>query len=241
MENNTAQVVLVKDINPGVYSSYTSDFTEFNEQLFFSAFDGENGGELWVSDGTTEGTQLLLDINPGGSGSGPSYLIEVNEQLFFFANDGENGNELWVSDGTTEGTQLLLDINPGVNDSISSSPYNFSNETVFTEVNEQLFFFANDGENGNELWVSDGTTEGTQLLLDINPGVGDSRSYSFYVAFTEFNEQLFFSADDGENGTELWVSDGTTEGTQLLLDIDPGGGGSFPLILSSLTSNYFSG
>ena len=187
MENNTAQVVLVKDINPGVYSSYASDFTEGQRAAIFQRrwreyfTDGENGGELWVSDGTTEGTQLLLDINPGGSGSGPSYLIEVNEQLFFFANDGENGNELWVSDGTTEGTQLLLDINPGVNDSISSSPYNFSNETVFTEVNEQLFFFnaTNDGENGNELWVSDGTTEGTQLLLDINPGVSNSRYYSF--------------------------------------------------------------
>ena len=57
------------------YYSFGDYFTEFNEQLFFSATDGENGGELWVSDGTTEGTQLLLDINPGGSGSGPLMLM----------------------------------------------------------------------------------------------------------------------------------------------------------------------
>ena len=61
MENKTARVVLVKDINPGSSydfpnSSFPDNFTEFEEQLFFTANDGENGDELWVSDGTTRGT-----------------------------------------------------------------------------------------------------------------------------------------------------------------------------------------
>ena len=215
MENKIAQVVLVKDINPGAsdssfaYSSNPNNFTEFNEQLFFTANDGENGSELWVSDGTTNNTQLLIDINPGtsygsGDGSYASNFTEFNEQLFFTANDGENANELWVSDGTTEGTELLVDINPG------TSNYGFANGSYasnFTEFNEQLFFTANDGENGNELWVSDGTIYGTQLLVDINPGKSDYgyANSSSASNFTEFNEQLFFTADDGENGNELWV------------------------------------
>ncbi|WP_413467324.1 ELWxxDGT repeat protein [Pleurocapsa sp. FMAR1] len=48
-----------------------------------TANDGENGRELWVSDGTTEGTQLVKDINPGGDGSNPSNLTEFNNKLYF--------------------------------------------------------------------------------------------------------------------------------------------------------------
>ncbi len=65
MENNSSQVVLVKDINPGSDGSYPNYFTEIDNQLYFTADDSENGNELWVSDGTSEGTQLVKDINPG--------------------------------------------------------------------------------------------------------------------------------------------------------------------------------
>ena len=233
---------LLKDINPGSSydfpdGSFIFDFTEFKDQLFFTADDGENGNELWVSDGTSEGTQLLKDINPGSSydfpdSSNASDFTEFEERLFFAANDGETGNELWVSDGTSEGTQLLKDINPNSNrnsseiidDSYYPYPYiSGSNPSNFTEFKDQLFFTANDGENGNELWVSDGTSEGTQLLKDINPGSNYGNPNGSYASnFTEFEDQLFFTANNGENGNELWVSDGTSEGTQLLVDINPG-------------------
>jgi ELWxxDGT repeat protein len=223
---------LVADINPekdsrgnGI-SSYISGFTEFNDQLYFTADNGESGQELWVSDGTTEGTRLLVDINPDKSkfsGNGlSSYIygfIEFNDQLYFTANDSENGQELWVSDGTTEGTRLLVDINPG-ND---ASGYEFSsNPSSFIEFNDQLYFTANNGENGQELFVTDGTAEGTQLVADIHPG-NNNYGYgygSIPSSFIEFNDQLYFTADDGENGQELWVSDGTTEGTQLKINLD---------------------
>jgi ELWxxDGT repeat protein len=222
---------LLVDINPGTDSngnpsdSYASNFTEFGGQLFFSANDGEAGNELWVTDGTAEGTQLLLDLNPGRSdygipdGSYASDFIEVGGQLFFTANDGETGNELWISDGTAEGTQLLLDVNPSTNSNGNPSSSYARN---FTELDGQLLFTANDGQTGEELWISDGTAEGTQLLLDINPRTDSyDNPYSSYARnFTEFDGQLFFTADDGETGRELWVSDGTTEGTQLLLDIN---------------------
>ena len=224
---------LLVDIRPGTsdygynYSSYAYGFTEFNDKLYFSANDGENGNELWVTDGTAEGTQLLLDIRPGGNNYGYSYgsypngFTEFNDKLYFSANDGETGRELWVSDGTAEGTQLLVDINPG------TSNYGYPNSSSpngFTEFNDKLYFTANDGENGNELWVSDGTAEGTQLLVDINPGTSNyGYSYGSYADnFTEFNNKLYFTANDGENGNELWVTDGTAEGTQLLADIRPG-------------------
>ena len=43
-----------------------------------------------------------------------------------------------------------------------------------TNVNGTLFFAANDGTHGYELWKSDGTAAGTVLVKDINPGSGDS-------------------------------------------------------------------
>ena len=248
MENKTAQVVLVKDINPGIGSYSFADssdpdsLVEFQDRLFFSADDGENGKELWVSDGTPKGTQLLLDINPTTRDDGFAYssnafgFTEFNDKLFFSADDGENGKELWVSDGTPGGTQLLLDINPGTRD--DGFAYS-SNASGFTEFNDKLFFSADDGENGKELWVSDGTPGGTQLLVDINPttsGDGFANS-SFASGFTEFNDKLFFSADDGENGNELWVSDGTTKGTQLLVDINPDPG-AYTAAGSSYASNF---
>ncbi|NJK58493.1 MAG: hypothetical protein HC939_22185, partial [Pleurocapsa sp. SU_5_0] len=188
--------------------AYPSNLTEFDGKLYFTANDGENGNELFVSDGTAEGTQLLVDLYLGGNQYGsyssyPSDLVEFNDKLYFSADDGENGRELFVSDGTAEGTQLLVDLAPGEsNDGFSNS----SAPTNLVEFNDKLYFTADDGENGNELFVTDGTTEGTQLVADINPGI-DNYSYpndSFASSLTVVGDELFFAADNGETGTELF-------------------------------------
>ena len=252
MENNIGQVVLVKDINPDVnrfggVGSNIVDIKEYNGKLYFNVLDGENvrQRQLWISDGTTEGTQLLQNINPD-IGSFRAYLSllssiteypEYNGKFFFGASDGENGRELWISDGTIEGTQLLVDINSNMGDerftNSSSSP------SGFTEYNDKLHFSADDGKHGRELWVTDGTTEGTQLLADINPNLSsDGDAYgSNSGGFAEYNGKLYFIADDGEHGRELWVTDGTTKGTQLLLDINPGFNANYNFAESSNISN----
>ncbi|WP_019505636.1 ELWxxDGT repeat protein [Pleurocapsa sp. PCC 7319] len=241
-DGSTEGTQLLVDINPGssdygdAYSSYASNFIEFNDQLYFTANDGDNGNELWVTDGSTEETQLVTDIRPGSSSSYASNFIEFNDKLYFTANDGDNGNELWVTDGSTEGTQLLVDINPGT----SNYGYAYSSyASNFIEFNDKLYFTANDGDNGNELWVSDGTTEGTQLVTDIRPG-SSNNSYIYSSSpnnLTEFNGQLYFTANDGDNGNELWVSDGTSEGTQLLVDIRPGSS-DYGYIYGSYASDF---
>src|SRR5262245_2647332 len=43
---------------------------------------------------------------------------------------------------------------------------------------------------------------------------------------TDVSGELFFAADDGIHGSELWKSDGTTAGTVLVKDIRAGGYGS---------------
>ncbi|MGB3642460.1 MAG: ELWxxDGT repeat protein [Rivularia sp. (in: cyanobacteria)] len=189
-------------------SSSPNRLTVVNDKLFFVANNNDFGSELWVSDGTLNGTNLVKDINPGSESSNPLNLTVVNDKLFFIANNNDFGSELWISDGTQDGTNLVKDINPG---NISSSPNNL------TVVNDKLFFTANNGENGSELWITDGTENGTNLVKDINPGNISSSPNRLTVV----NDKLFFTANNGENGSELWVSDGTLNGTNLVKDINP--------------------
>jgi ELWxxDGT repeat protein len=231
------QIVLVKDINldnSSFYpSSYPGDFTEFNDKLYFRARDRVNGSELWVTDGTTAGTQLVKDINPNSdyysSSSYSENFTEVNGKLFFSAFGGVNGNGLWVTDGTTAGTQLVKDIRPGSDGSYSS--YYFYD---FTEVNGKLYFTAEDEINGRELWVSDGTTAGTRLVKDIPGRIG-----SYPSELTEVNGKLYFRANYGVNGNELWVTDGTENGTQLVKDLRPGSDGSYPENLTEFNGKLY--
>src|SRR5262245_18159900 len=214
-DGTAAGTAFVKDIRPGSGSSYPEYLTDFNGTLFFTANNGMNGTELWKSDGTSAGTVLVRDIRPGSVTSNPFNLTVIGTTLFFTANDGVNGAELWKSDGTAAGTVLVKDINPG---SASSSPYDH------TVVKGTLFFTANDGANGRELWKSDGTAAGTVLVKDIRPG---NSPYGFPLTsspanLTAVGNQLFFSADDGVSGRELWKSDGTAAGTVLVKDIRPG-------------------
>jgi ELWxxDGT repeat protein len=89
--------------------------TKVENQLFFSANDGEFGSELWKSDGTAEGTVLVKDVWPGERNSNPMDLTNVNGQLFFTVDDPVYGRELWKSDGTEAGTLMVKDILPGGN------------------------------------------------------------------------------------------------------------------------------
>jgi ELWxxDGT repeat protein len=95
-----------------------------------------------------------------------------------------------------------------------------------TIFNNKLYFTANNGTSGKEVWKSNGTTAGTVLLKDINSGSNDGVPWSSYGFFTEVNNELFFIGDNGTNGEELWKTDGTTVGTVMVKDIRSGASGS---------------
>jgi ELWxxDGT repeat protein len=199
-DGTSAGTNLLKDINllKGIYGNYSSEpylrgGIAFNGKFYFSADDGIHGQELWVTDGTTTGTQLFADINPGIGASNPGAFTIFNNNLYFMSNNGVNGNELWVTNGTAVGTTLIKDINPGSSSGI------FGDGIV--AFDNHLYFTANDGVSGNELWISDGTAAGTNLVSDIR--AGSASSYQFTKTVT--GNKLFFEANDGINGGELWV------------------------------------
>lgn len=56
--------------------------------------------------------------------------------------------------------------------------------------------------------MTNGTPDGTRIVKDIIPGPTSSN----VVWLTRFNDKVVFQADDGVNGAELWISDGTEPG-----------------------------
>src|SRR3954471_3246916 len=131
--------------------------------IFFVRTTDANGAELWVTDGTPGGAHLVKDINSGTASSAPFNLFNANGSLFFDANDGIHGPELWISNGTSAGTTLLKDINPATTAFTDSAARNF------TALNSTIFFIANDGTHGLELFKPDGTPAGTVMVADIKP------------------------------------------------------------------------
>ncbi len=113
---------------------------------------------------------------------------------------------------------VLIDVNPySVAASADASPANFA------RLGNEVIFAANDGVNGLELWITDGTTVGTRLLKNINLGAGVGSSPA---NITSFGSRVVFTADDSINGRELWITDGTEAGTTLVKDIRPGTSGA---------------
>lgn len=192
-------------------------------QYLGSVITPDLGSELWISDGSSDGTELLLDIAQGERSSDPSDFVVLGNQVLFTADTQLNGRELWITDGTAEGTQLVSDIVRGTGDSDPSD---------LTQVGNQVIFVANTNTNdGRELFVTDGTADGTTLLLDLRP---DTSLSSFAGDFTVVGDLVFFTARDDENGIELWVTDATTSGTMPVSDINPGLAGSDPEDLTAL-------
>jgi ELWxxDGT repeat protein len=222
-----ASTVLVKDINDGPGSSYPGYFqsmVNLGGILLFSAFDDDNGFELWRSDGSEGGTTLVKDVRSGAASSFPFVMTSVGGTLYFTATDGATGFELWKSNGTGGGTTLVKDINatPGVG----------SGPDALMNVNGTLYFRANDGTNGNELWTSDGSESGTQMVLDIHPAGSSTPQY-----LTNVNGTLYFRATQPATGTELWKSNGG--GTAPAADIAPLAASSNPHSLANIGGSLF--
>ncbi|HVX27332.1 MAG TPA: hypothetical protein VHB70_13370 [Parafilimonas sp.] len=203
---------LVKDLNTQTDANpintdissffYNIPYVIFNGAMYFSAFDGIHGIQIWRSDGTSSGTYRVTNIEPGIA---PIYEIKTTKNKIFFrvGDITTNTYQLYVSDGTVNGTFMLKDL---VRDGLGGTYY-------ITPVNNEVYFFMYDYNYNAQLWVTDGTVANTLMVKDFT-NIGQSP----FLA-TSANGLFYFTLFTNENGRELWRSNGTDEGTFMVKDI----------------------
>ena len=215
---STSNPAQLADLYPGVNSPSIYDFTEYQGSLYFAADDSVYGRELWKANPTT-GLTMVKNIRPGSPGSDISYLKVIGDIMYFRANDGTNGNEMWRSDGTTMGTYMVANINPGTGDSYPG---------CFTDFgDDKILFTANDATHGNELWMYNSSTPASatnpHLVIDLISGSDSSNpcGYGDDGLSTKDGVAVIFPYTTNY-GREIWITDGTSQGTYLHTDIRPG-------------------
>jgi ELWxxDGT repeat protein len=202
-----------------------SPFTSKNSPgLAFTGCDDDYGCELWFYDFVNEPV-LVADIDPGAFHSSPTeFKLNGTNMLYFAATTSATGQELYRWDGS-EGisnvsVSLIYDLNIGPQSSYPSK---------LCMLNGLLYFSAFLGPTvGTELAVYDPNVMDplppVSMVQDINRGSASS----FPTSLIAYNGKLFFQADGGATGVELWVYDPNTMVASMVTDLMPGRASSYP-------------
>ncbi|MBD0257093.1 MAG: T9SS type A sorting domain-containing protein [Cytophagales bacterium] len=204
-DGTPAGTALIKAFPGGVagdgswFKAEPRKFAGSGGKLFFITTLDDHNLQLWKSDGTPDGTVVVTVL---GSVSVPtvSNLVDVQGTLFYAHSVGSSNESLYKTDGTTVTR-------------VKSFGYGPPDLHGLTNVNGRLYFAGglaplNEPEGydrGVELWTSDGTPEGTVLVADLHPYPDGSSHGSFPSGLTNLDGVLYFTADNGTLGQELWT------------------------------------
>ncbi|MDQ2751974.1 MAG: hypothetical protein M3R72_03030, partial [Bacteroidota bacterium] len=265
----------------------------YKNQFYFTGKDASGDVELWATDGTAGNTRLIKNISATGS-SDPDKFFVFNNLLYFTADDGVHGRELWASDGSANNATLVADIDGASTSSIGDNVSFFQNgstifflatsnnvkglyrlpsagvslikndftgsinldglfttaaignKTVFTVDTSKLIINTGGGNvsvtdsTAVQIWATDGTPGGTQLLHTF---ISNSQ-VSGFITPVLFKGLLYFNYADTTTSA-IWTTDGTPGNTVLFktFDVDKSDSSLFGLLFSVIINNklYFNG
>jgi autotransporter passenger strand-loop-strand repeat protein len=229
--SSTGTSELAPGINP-------TGLTVINSELLFNGVNGASRHGLWVSDGSSTGTSELsvAGAAPGGLDPTNFVVFNVSEALFAGTDSGGQRN-LWITNATSGGTSELSVAEAGPHGLF----FDFGNalDPQFILFNSEILFAGWDAARSNDNFrnpglfkatISGGTIAGVSEVLPSSPqadqhGISPSN-------FVVFNDKVLFQGFDDNGGDEqLFVTDGTADGTSEI----PAGGGANGLQPTQLT------
>ena len=248
-DGTAAGTVPVQDPPASTDALKVRDMVNAGGTLYFTAGYGSGvARHVWTSDGTAAGTVPARTGAAAPHSPQRLHALPGGGVVFTASTTAVSGNtgdwELWGSDGTAAGTRLLKDIWPG-SERLQSS-FGDPRNVEFQRFGSFLYFAANDGVFGRELWRTDGTTEGTTRVADVAPGPRSSGPGGAPPApptvanaprangFAVVGGKLVFSAAGDPDDYEVWATDGTEPGTARLADLNTTPLGSGPRNMAAL-------
>ncbi|MCK8498206.1 HYR domain-containing protein [Myxococcus fulvus] len=200
---------------------------------YFPCVSEATGEELCRTEGTAEST-TILDLNPGTGATSPRKPAVLGGRLIFQACASlgvGNGQEcrLHASDGTVGGSEVVWGAKPFAGIGMRAG---------LSAVGNHLVFYGHQGGGLSSLWATDGTQDGTRLLLQLSPVeqfvIADLRRDAVV-----FGGKLLFPASDGLRGLELHFTDGTQQGTNIVADPTPRRGTGRVLDMAALDERLY--
>ncbi|MBL4586574.1 MAG: DUF3883 domain-containing protein [Flavobacteriales bacterium] len=199
MSYNGSANVVETDIGVGTADPQAKELTAYDGKLYFQAGTGiysTGGPEFWSYNGFS--TVLEANINPatsGISGSNPANFTVYNDKLYFYARPNNFTSRFYSYDGSD-----LIDVLPPGPQGI------FWTDEKMVVYHDKLFVAT------TELKSYDGISYVTETDIATN---GASLPHNLSI----FNDKLFFAADDGNSGIELWSFNEITVGVANALEI----------------------
>lgn len=196
---------LVADFCPGRCSGITlsRDPLPWDGGVLFQARTAvSEGGQIWRSDGTPQGTKRLTAVPGGTAYIGPPEGAAALGQTLFFAAYSPPAAGLWATDGNPQSTRLVA----------SGGFGGAADPRDLTRAGDALFFSACTADGQRRLWLTRGTAESTLPI----PGEAatklcDSNDREAMILGAAGGTILFRHSYPGE--PEIWRTDGTAAGT----------------------------
>ncbi len=215
-DGTAAGTSLVADLVPGPAGSDPSSLTPIGDRLVFRATLPSTGAELYAADAAGN-VALVVDLRPGPLGSQPRELVGLNNVAFFAADDGVHFEEPFVTDGTLGGTMMLGDL------SANTGPSKISRAT---RAGDRVFFFSGDAEADLGLWSTAGSPATTILIADESSPGDELESQPIFPLGS--GSDILLPVYETDLGLEPWVANENPGSLQMVADIHPHAGLSFP-------------
>jgi len=183
-------------------------FRLFEDKWVTIADHLEAGTELYVTDGTTEGTQLIQEFRNGvEDGFSRSFLLSPTPSGVPIVQNSKNGTSdereyvLYSSDGTQDGTVLLADV--GLD--LGEPAVDVTGYVIFLDGRFAVSF---EGNSTGIIYVSDGTPDGTYPVVKQSYATRESTfGWHQIAALHERQGVLYFRGYTEEVGFELFTVD----------------------------------